>query len=90
MVAACRLSCSLGLLDVSDAQRVESILRRFELPTRLADPIEPDRIMATIGKDKKARAGVPRLVLLEGIGQPVVRGDVPQEAVREAYQSLLP
>ena len=90
MVAVCRLSCSLGLLAVADAQRVESILSRFELPTRLADSIESDRIMAAIRKDKKVRGGVPRLVLLERIGRPVVRGDVPEEAIREAYESLLP
>jgi 3-dehydroquinate synthase len=89
MLAACRLSRRLGLLDESTVTRVERLLARFGLPTTLSDPIETDRILETLRKDKKVRGGVGRFVLLEGIGCPVVRADVPEERVREAYESLL-
>ncbi|UCC31551.1 MAG: 3-dehydroquinate synthase [Phycisphaerales bacterium] len=90
MVAACRLSHAMGLLDESVVRRAETTLARFGLPTELRDPIETDLIMATIRKDKKIRGGTEQFVLLEAIGRPVVRNDIPQQAVRDAYESLLP
>ncbi len=89
MVAACRLSHELDLLDAKVVDRVEALLTLLGLPTRLDRPIEFKRIAATLQCDKKARGGSPQFVLLEGIGQPVVRGDVPRDAVRRAYESLL-
>ena len=45
-------------------------------------------ISARLRNDKKVRAGKVRLVLLEGIAQPVIRVDVPEKALRQAYDSL--
>jgi len=89
MVAACRLSQALDLLDVTVVDRVEALLRLLGLPTRLDRPIEFKRIAATMQCDKKARGGNAQFVLLEGIGQPVVRGDVPYDAICRAYEYLL-
>ncbi len=89
MLAACRLSCAMGLLDDAASVRTEALLGRFDLPTTLADRIDPDRILATIRKDKKVQGGKERYVLLEGIGRPIVRHDVPESEVRKAYESLL-
>lgn len=90
MLAASRLSHAMGLMNDALVQRVEAILTRFGLPTRLVEPIETDRIIATIRNDKKVRRGLPRFVLLKAVGRPVVRDDVPEELVRKAYESLLP
>ncbi len=90
MVAACRLSHAMGLLDESVVHRAETILARFGLPTELTDPIDADRIVATIRKDKKIHGGAEHFVLLEDIGRPIVRDDIPEQAVRDAYESLLP
>ena len=89
MLAACRLSQWLGLLDEAVGKRVERLLETFGLPTRLEGPIETDRILKTIQSDKKVQRREPRFILLEGIGQPVVRDDVPEQMVRRAYESLL-
>ncbi len=89
LVAACRLSNRIGLLDSSTADRAERLLARFGLPVRLEFPIEFDQIQTAMRLDKKVRNGSPRFVLLEGIGRPVVRSDVPQSFIREAIQSLL-
>ena len=88
LVAACRLSHRLGMLDSASVERVERLLIRFSLPTRLEDPIDPDRILAAMRNDKKARGGSPQFVLLEGIGRPVVRGDIPEAMIRNVYESL--
>ncbi len=90
MVAAARLSHELGLLDAAIVTRLETILNCFGLPTRLANPIETDRIVDTIQNDKKVRGGAQRFVLLEGIGRPAIREDVGESHVREAFESLLP
>lgn len=88
LVAACRLSHRLRMLDSASVERVERLLIRFGLPTRLEEPIDPDRILAVMRNDKKARGGSPQFVLLEGIGRPVVRGDIPETAIREALQGI--
>ena len=44
--------------------------------------------METMFLDKKVEAGRLRFVLLEEIGRPVVRGDVPEEIVREVVRGL--
>lgn len=88
LVAACRLSHRLGMLDTASVEQVERLLARFCLPTRLEDPINPDRILAAMRNDKKARGGSPQFVLLEGIGRPIVRSDLPETLIREALQGI--
>lgn len=88
LVAACRLSHRLGMLDAASVERVERLLIRFSLPTRLENPIDADRILAAMRNDKKARGGSPQFVLLEGIGRPVVRGDITETAIQDALQGI--
>jgi len=88
MIAACRLSQRLGLLEAAVVDRVTSLLSRIGLPTRLEHAIPTDHVMETIGSDKKRRSGAVRFVLLEDIGRPVIRDDVAPAVLREAYESL--
>jgi len=90
MLAACRLSVELGWLGVAVAERVEALLGRLGLPTVMPTPIEAVRITESIRCDKKARGGKAQFVVLEGVGRPVVRDDIPEALVAEAYESLLP
>lgn len=97
MVAACRLSHRLGMLGAPVVQRVENLIRRFELPLSIppfagaewgtADPVA--QLLGFLRNDKKASAGAAQWVLLEELGRPVVRGDVPDEAVAEVCRSIL-
>lgn len=89
-LAACRLSHALGLLDESVVKRVEHLLARFALPTKLAEPIDSARILTALRNDKKVRSGKVQFVLLEDLGRPVVHRDVSERQAREAYESLLP
>ena len=89
LLAACRLSHSMGLLAGPVVSRVEGLLKRFGLPTMLADPIDTGRILATIRKDKKVQQRESRFVLLEDVGRPIIRGNVGEPAIRQAYESLL-
>ena len=69
---------------------MERLLTRLGLAIRLENPIDADRIIMTIRNDKKVCGGAAQFVLLEGIGRPVVRGDIPESLVRETFQTLLP
>ncbi len=88
-LAASRLSNALGLLAAADVDRVERLFQRIGLPTVLEKAIDTDRIVETIRRDKKALGGTVRYVLLEEVGRPLLRDDVPPQNVRNAYESIL-
>ena len=88
MVAAAWMSTRLGLLSEASHQRLSSALRRFELPTTLADPLDVDAVLALIEYDKKVRAGRRRFVLLDEIGHSVVHDNVPDDLVRDSVSRL--
>ena len=89
-LAACRLSVEVGLLEEADAERAETLLGRFGLPTVMPTPIETAQITDSIRYDKKVRGGRAQFVVLAGVGRPIVRDDIPEALVTEAYESLLP
>jgi shikimate kinase/3-dehydroquinate synthase len=72
LTAAVRLS-GLGMAEVLDVQPVS---------------VNRERAWAALQRDKKARQGRIRLVLLEELGKPVVR-EVPPEDVRTALDGLI-
>lgn len=89
MLAACRMSVAMGVLESSIVDRIHALLSRFGLPTALTEPIPFERIKDTIARDKKARGKQVQWVLLESIGQTRTSVSVDERAVREAYESLL-
>jgi 3-dehydroquinate synthase len=56
--------------------RVESLLTRLGLPTRLPPTMNVGRLVEGMQLDKKARGGKVQFVLLAGIGKPVIARDV--------------
>ncbi len=88
MVVACRLSVRMGLLDADDEQTVVAALAELGLPTALGSAGDTRRLMDYVARDKKATGRRVRYVLLEGLGRPVMRDDVPDEAVVEVLHSL--
>ena len=89
MLAACRLSEQVAGLPSEVTRRVEALLQRVGLPTRLPEPIPVETILEAIGRDKKARAGGIRFVLLEGVARPVIRTEVGREDVVAVYRALV-
>lgn len=88
MLAAVRISAAMRMHDAGLELRVTHLLERFGLPTSLAVNLPFDAVLDAIVRDKKNRSGTIRFVLLSGIGRAVVRDDVPEELVREAFHSL--
>ncbi len=80
MTAAAAISERMGVLPPEIAERQRRLLERYKLPTR-AEGIDRQRVMAAMSLDKKVQGKAVRWVLLEGIGRPVIRDDVPAEVV---------
>jgi len=83
MLMAADLSYRLGWLDGGDVERVRVLLQRAGLPWS-APRIGATRALELMAMDKKVLAGRVRLVLLSRLGQGVVSGDYPAEALRQA------
>jgi 3-dehydroquinate synthase len=88
LCAAARLSRRLGMIGESDLARVEKAVSEHALPTRLRRPLGTGELMAAMARDKKARAGSLRFVLLKSLGQAVVRGGVPSADVESVWREV--
>lgn len=93
-VMAFDLSSRMGLCPRSDYERVEQHFLSIGLPTR-ASFIEPaisatvDGLIDIMGHDKKAAKGKLKFVLVRGIGEAFVTGDVPEDLLREVIKDSL-
>jgi 3-dehydroquinate synthase len=87
-VMAFDLSVRLGHCPIADKERVEDHFRSVGLPTH-PSMVEPGldasvtQMMKVMGRDKKVVGGKMRFILVNGIGDAFVSGDVPEEIVRE-------
>jgi len=81
MLLAADLSSRLGWIDHGDVERVRALLERVGLPTE-APAIGAARAFELMGMDKKVLAGNIRLVLLRRLGEGVVSGDCPADALQ--------
>lgn len=66
MAAAARLSVARGLISKEEAERLESLLRRFGLPVRM--DVDIDLVVDAVRRDKKREGDSLHFVLLDGIG----------------------
>jgi 3-dehydroquinate synthase len=81
MLLAADLSQRLGWLGTSEVERVRNLLARAGLPA-VAPAIGASRALDLMGMDKKVLAGRIRLVLLRRLGEGVVSGDYPADALQ--------
>ena len=86
VLAACT-SVELGKLTVSDAERIEALLKRFGLPTR-AKGLSERAILEAMAIDKKATAAGLNLVLLDAIGTGIIEAAPPDELLLRVLADL--
>lgn len=88
MVAAARLSARLAGLPGEEVSRLEGLLGRLGLPTRIPQRIPTSGVLECMERDKKREGrGVP-LVLLKRPGLPFIQDLVPVDCVREVLEEL--
>ncbi|MDE2745837.1 MAG: 3-dehydroquinate synthase [Chloroflexota bacterium] len=89
MIAVAEMGCSMGLIDEALVARHRRLIDRFGLPTQGPPGLSRDEIVEAMSRDKKVVGGKQRWVLLDGVGNPVVRDDVPAEIVSEAIDAVV-
>lgn len=82
MVAAVRVSASLGLCDPSLADRLRSLLESFGLDCEIPSDIEMESLASAIFHDKKVRACEVLFIVSEGLGRCRQRALTPAEITR--------
>ncbi|MEL6551173.1 MAG: 3-dehydroquinate synthase [Pseudomonadota bacterium] len=87
---ATELSARLGLASQEEPGRVSAHLAAMGMKARLSDipgalP-SSDALIELMGQDKKVVDGALRFVLMRGIGEAFVTGDVPRDTVRDVLE----
>jgi 3-dehydroquinate synthase len=95
MVLEAELGERLGITETGVAERLRAILGRLGLPTRIPDrdSVNVDDVVALTTRDKKARSGAVRYVLLSRLGAVAHAEDwstpVEEAAVRELLREAV-
>jgi 3-dehydroquinate synthase len=84
MAIAAAISVKLELLPPDDAELLKELLMRLNLPIRVT--VDSQRIAETLGKDKKRAGDNIHLVLLQRLGEAVVK-ELPLNEVRALVQA---
>ena len=75
MVAQSRLGEKLGFISHENEQRVEKLLERAKLPTKIPDYIDRKALVKKLYTDKKVRDGKLRFVFQKEIGEMMCFGE---------------
>ena len=89
MIAVAEMGNALGLIDEALVTRHRRLIERFGLPTQSPPGLGRAEILEAMSRDKKVVGGKQHWVLLESIGSPIVRDDVPAEIVSEAIDAVV-
>jgi 3-dehydroquinate synthase len=92
LVAECELAARLGVAAPALRERVEALLARLGLPTRLPRPVPADAVLAAMASDKKNRAARIRFALPGALGEMPGDGwtrEAAEADIREAVACLL-
>ncbi|MDD5590731.1 MAG: 3-dehydroquinate synthase [Dehalococcoidales bacterium] len=83
MLAAARISRRMSILAQNELDRMESLIRRVGLPTRLPDPAMR-KLIAAMKQDKKVLKGRLRFILPESLGKVFITEEVDLSLVEQA------
>ena len=86
MMMAAELSRQLGYIETDEVSRIQELLKKYELPTELKNPIPCESLMIAMGRDKKKRQGTLKYVVLEKLGQAITRADISEKFILHALK----
>lgn len=87
MHAAAILSRRLGLCDGATVDSIARLLRELKLPVTAAG-YRPDELLTYLSRDKKSLGGKLNWVLVNKLGQVVIKSDVPESEVRSVLADI--
>ena len=85
---AAELSKSLALIDEKSVKSLNDVLHRAGKLPPIAD-IDPQEVFEAFKFDKKHLSGSLQMVLLKGIGRPVIRKDISSATIKSVLKKLL-
>jgi 3-dehydroquinate synthase len=88
MMFVAELARIAGRLDDATVERHRSVLSMIGLPTTYRSS-EFEKLLATMQRDKKSRAGQLRFVVLDAIGKPTIMNAPTAEMLHAAYQEIV-
>ncbi len=88
LCAAARLSLKLGYIDAAAVARVEAVVAAHALPARLREPLPLAPLTAAMARDKKARAGGLRFVVLRALGDSATQGGIAPALAEAAFREV--
>ena len=88
LLMAARFSEENGFTDRETVARVDRLLSENGLPVRLRSPLDTDKLLESMGRDKKVREGKLRLVILDRIGAARVREVADSVQIRELWREF--
>ncbi|MCP4424344.1 MAG: 3-dehydroquinate synthase [Chloroflexi bacterium] len=88
LVAAANLSVRLGYCSPDLQSQIETVLKRFHLPTCIPANLPSSALYQAMSSDKKKAAGRLRFVLLRGVGETFVTGDAVESDVLATLESV--
>ena len=65
-----------------------SLVSSHELPIRLRKPLPLEALLSAMTRDKKVRAGMPRFVVLDSLGDARTRSGVDAALVEDVWREL--
>ncbi len=84
MVAVAKIAASKGIFHQEDLERLDSLLERLGLPTKIPEEISRDEIADGLIHDKKAIGGKVFFVLPTGIGETEITTNVSRDEIMAA------
>lgn len=88
MAAAMKISCEKGLVDEKEVERLEVLLKFFDLPVRVKG-LEKEEIYDTLFKDKKVRDNKIGFVLIEKIGTPLRTKALSEDEIKKGIEYIV-
>jgi 3-dehydroquinate synthase len=88
MMAAAFISQKTGMIPAETVERQRHLLKSLGLPINCKG-LDKQAVVTAMSLDKKVQKKATRWVLLEGLGQAVVRQDVPPDLVSAALDEVI-
>ncbi len=87
MLLAAEVSARMGWMGTNEVERIRDLLARAKLPLKAPADMSGARFLDLMAVDKKVHAGKLRFVLMRGIGQSFITGEVAPEQIAAAIDA---
>lgn len=85
MICASEIAERLEILNTADKEKIEALIRRYQLPQRIRN-LSLRKILNALNRDKKFLFGKNRFVLPIAIGKVIIRKDIPKKIIRRVIE----